>query len=478
MKCRNVSGALAAVWNKKLRGFLMKKNIKWVLIISALLLSFSISGFASDITVKERKQELQEMDELFSEGNRQEVLLTEKLDLDDYIRIGLSRNPGLRSAFYDWKAAFQKISVASSLPDPQVSYTDYLESVETRVGPQERAYSISQKIPLPDKLWIRKDRQFRASEEVFFRFQKKKLDLVYRITDVYYEYAYLYKSIKLTEENIQLLKSVESAMQSRYASGLVRNQDVLKIQVEIEKLRNDLQSLKSMRVPLMSRLKALLDVSESAELSWPDESFDITGLSADASTEHEALFHQLKEDNPELKSLDANIEKNRKTVTLARREYFPDLTVGLSKIDTGPALNPAVIDSGKDPVMLKFTFNVPLWFGRNEARIGAARSLLESAEDKRSSRERELASMLFLIRYKLEDALRQAELYKVSLIPKAEQTVEAVQASYEAGHSDFLSFIDAQRMLLQFQLAYYRFSSTAFQKAAEMKFFLGEEAVK
>ena len=57
-------------------------------------------------------------------------------------------------------------------------------------------------MPFPDKLWIRKAKAFKASEQAYHNFKQKQLELIYKITDVYYEYAYLRKAILLMEENI------------------------------------------------------------------------------------------------------------------------------------------------------------------------------------------------------------------------------------------------------------------------------------
>ncbi|MCK5706402.1 MAG: TolC family protein [Candidatus Aureabacteria bacterium] len=452
------------------------KNIKElkISVISIILLLLSFDVFA-DTLIKARKEMISDLEanwDLNSFSSSQAII--RELTLKDYIRIGLSRNPGLRSAFYKWKAELNKISVEFSLPDPKFSYTNYLESVETRVGPQEHAYSISQKIPLPDKLGIKKNRQFHTSEEFYFKFQQKKLEMIYHITESYFEYAYLAKSIAITEENINLLKSIENAVQAKYASGIAQNQDVLKLQVEIEKLKSDLLSLKTQQLPLMSRLRGLLNLPEDIFLPWPDESFEQIML-GEVFSDPENLILELKENNKEIKSLSEHIEKRKGGLKLSRREYFPDLTIGLTKIDTGDAFNPATIDSGKDPVILKFTFNIPLWFGRNKARINTARSLLQAAEDSKIGKVKDLEYKVFTIHYKLKDASRQSKLYKTSLIPKAEQTLEATKAAYEAGKTDFLSLIDVQRMLLQFQLAYYRFTATSYQKLAEMKYILGIE---
>ena len=47
-------------------------------------------------------------------------------------------------------------------------------------------------------------------------------------------------------------------------------------------------------------------------------------------------------------------------------------------------------------------------------------------------------------------------LYKTALLPQAEQSFDAAKTGYETGKIDFLNWLDAERMLLQIRLAYYK----------------------
>jgi len=47
-------------------------------------------------------------------------------------------------------------------------------------------------------------------------------------------------------------------------------------------------------------------------------------------------------------------------------------------------------------------------------------------------------------------------LYETALIPQTEQSFEAAKVSYETGEVDFLNWLDAERVLLQTRLAYYK----------------------
>ncbi|MBZ0165253.1 MAG: TolC family protein [Candidatus Omnitrophica bacterium] len=420
----------------------------------------------------QRKRQLQETEAQFT-GTVREPQTEELRTLREYVSTGLQRNPTVRAAFYEWKSSVQRISQEFSLPDPQFTYTEYIDEVETRVGPQQSALSIKQMLPFGDKLWIRKSKAFRESEAAYFEFVRVRQDLVNQIAEAYYEFAYLAKAVLITQENMNLLRNFEKVAQSKYSSGLSKNQDLLKIQVELGKLENEQTSLEDLRAPLAIRLRALLNLPDSISLSWPLESLENIATADDAAGVDD-LISRMKSNNPQLQAMKERVAGAEEQVKLARRAAVPDVTIGLTQIETGNAINSTTSDSGKDPFMVSLTVNVPIWFHRIHADTAKARADLAAVEYRRAGQETQLVSRLAMAHYQLRDARRQAALYKDALIPKAVQILNATKSAYESGNMDFLNLIDAQRMLLNFQLAYYRYNAIFYQKIYAVQTLIGE----
>lgn len=440
---------------------------------TAATLLLTVSAVAAETGPRQRNRELTRIEDELSDGGSVFANPSDLTELEDYLAAGLRQNPALKASFYEWKAALRNVAGQFSLPDPQFSYTDYIEEVETRVGPQERAFSVRQMFPFGDKLWIRKSKAFRASEEVYHKFHKARLELINNIADAYYEFAFLSKSVLITSENLKLLQSFENVAQSKYSSGLTKNQDLLKVQVELGKLENDLKSLEDLRLPVTHRLVALLNLPPETRLVWPEEKLEALP-SDERYADMNRLMEELKTKNPQLMAMKESVARNEDSVKLAKREYVPDVTVGVTQIETGPAVMPNLADSGKDPLTVMVSVNVPIWFHRINAEIQQAEASLEAAEYRREGTEDELLSALAMVHYKLRDARRQSALYQEALIPKAVQTLNATKSAYESGGMDFLSLIDAQRMLLNFQLAYYRHNANFYQRLYQIQALLGE----
>jgi cobalt-zinc-cadmium efflux system outer membrane protein len=142
-------------------------------------------------------------------------------------------------------------------------------------------------------------------------------------------------------------------------------------------------------------------------------------------------------------------------VQLAKRERLPDFTIGVQYIDTDDAAAP-VNDSGNNPVIGTLGINLPLWLGKNRARIASANYQKTAAQFTLENREQTLDADIQQTLYQLRDADRKINLYKESLIPKAQQSLEVNRKAYESGHMEFINLIDAERVLLEFELSHER----------------------
>jgi outer membrane protein TolC len=73
---------------------------------------------------------------------------------------------------------------------------------------------------------------------------------------------------------------------------------------------------------------------------------------------------------------------------------------------------------------------------------------------------------------KVQTQQRLIDLYRATVLPQAEQSLQATIAAYQTQQTDFLSLLDSYRMLQMFKLEYYE--ATAMY---EMNFAMLERAV-
>ncbi|MBD3335170.1 MAG: TolC family protein [Candidatus Eisenbacteria bacterium] len=372
-------------------------------------------------------------------------------DLRDYLTYAALNNPRLEAAFLEWKATGARIPQVTALPDPQLSYAYYIREVETRVGPQEHRLSVSQKIPWFGKLSLKGKAASEAAAAARARYEARKLDLFHEVTAAYYVYAYLARAVEIARENLLLWGDLESVARIKYAAGSVPHSVVIQAQVELGKQEDNLQTLEGRREPVVARLNASLNRPSHEPLPWPAE-IQVDSLIIGESELHE----RLRERNPELLALENTVDQAEHGIALAKKQRYPDIILGGGYIFTGEALNPELNESGKDPITASISINLPIWFGKYAAAEREARARRLSASRRHRQLGNRLESRLETALYNYEDAERKADLYGNTLIPKGRQALRVTRQAFEAGDATFINFIDAQRTLLEFELAYER----------------------
>ena len=396
------------------------------------------------------------------------VEISDNSTLADYLRYAEASSPALKAVFHRWQAAVQKAPQAGALPEPRFSYSYFLREVETRVGPQSQRFGFAQTLPWFGKLSLQKSAagyQARALEE---NFNAARLALFYRVKEAYFDYYYLARSVEITRDNIELLKQVEAVSRKRYAAGSSEFASVIKAQIELARLEDRLKSQQELRPALVSGLNAALGRESDSPLAWPAR---LPAL--DTEFADDGLSGLLQQNNLELKELTYLSEANRSAVELAGKKRYPDFTFGIDYIQTGRSVLAGTPDDGKDPVMASFSINLPLSFGKYRAAEREAADRLASADQQIRDRENQLLARLKMATVSLRDAERQMELYSKALAPKAEQAAKASLQSFTAGQSDILDLIDAQRTLLEFQLAYEKSLVERAKSLAEMDLLTG-----
>lgn len=389
-------------------------------------------------------------------------------ELADFVRYALLHNPGVEAAFQDYVAATERIDQVTALPDPRFSYRYYLQEVETRVGPQEHAFGLSQTFPWFGKLDLQGDVASSGAEAARERFESKKNALVAEVIRAYLEYYHLGRAVAVVRGNRDLVQHLERVARARYGVGQARHPDIVRAQVELGQLENQLSSLEDRRTPLQARLNAALHRPADAPIAFPAE---VRVLPLTVSNEE--VLERIARTNPELRALEREVESAAAAAELAEKDFLPDVTLGVDYIATGEARMPGVRGSGDDALIAGLSINLPIAHGKYRAAEREARARQRSSalrrDDLLNRYRAEAATALF----RLRDAERQIALYRDTLLPKARESLSTTQAAYSSGHATFTDLVDAQRVLLSFELSYERSSADHGQWRAELERLVG-----
>jgi cobalt-zinc-cadmium efflux system outer membrane protein len=365
------------------------------------------------------------------------------------VREVLDRNPDLAAARARARAASERPEQAGALPDPMAGLTGYLQSPETRVGPQLLLISLSQKLPWFGKLGFKEKAALLSAAGLGEQVEAKRLSLVTETRSLYYELGFLAAWERTVRADRETLVRYEKLARTRYAAGFGLEQAVIRIQAEVTRDDSRLLEIESRQATLLARLNALRDAAPGTpvpEARLPDES--------ELSPDFVELRRRALATRPEMGQADAAIAEADALAGVARKEYGPDMTLGLTygvvgKRDDMPGILVPPPDNGKDIVGLNLALSLPVWSKRLSAGVREASEQQLAAEASKRAVIAEIDRTLAELKDRLPLTWQQLRLLNDVLIVQAEQSLRSAEAGYAAGQLNALDLLDAERVLLE-----------------------------
>lgn len=393
----------------------------------------------------------------------------DEVKLSTLVTEAAENNPRIAAARDKWQSAAHIIDARKAFPDPQLSYTYFIESIETRVGPQKNVVGLKQTFPFYGKRGLRGEIAGKEAEALEQEYKAVEREIVSVVKKQFYEYFYLSKAIQIAEDEKALLKHFEQIAITKYETGAGLQQNILKVQVEISKLNDRLLELRKQKQTAEALINTLLNRPAHSPLGKPVQP-EFRKFFFDEWD----LINLATENRQELKAAQYLIEKSQKAYDLAKKDYFPDITLGATyfQIDKGP-LN--VSDNGQDALSVTLSINLPIWFNKYSSQ---AESALEMVKAQEKSHESILNQTLFEVKdylFKLKTARDTVDLYKNALLPQAEQSMKSAEAGYVTGIVSFLDLLDAERILLMSYFGYWRGYADYLKYIADLERTVGVE---
>jgi outer membrane protein, heavy metal efflux system len=116
---------------------------------------------------------------------------------------------------------------------------------------------------------------------------------------------------------------------------------------------------------------------------------------------------------------------------------------------------------------------VPIWRSKYDAGVREMQARFDAAHRQIEGRGNRLETDMKTALYTYRDSHRKVALYGDTLLPLARQTLATTERAYTAGSAGFSDLIDAQRVLLEFALAYERAAADRSQAAARIQALVG-----
>ena len=251
-------------------------------------------------------------------------------ELRDYILEALENNPGLQARHVQWLAALEKVPQVTSLDDPMFTYGVFVQSATGRYK-----LALMQKFPWFGTLRARGNKAMAEADASLSRFHAGRNRLIAGIKRVYFEYAFLGESIKVTRSQAEILVYMEDIVRLKYSLGLAREDALLRVQVARDKLEDRHQTLKAQRPALSAMLSEALGREGMEPIAWPQ----LAQLPPPAPS-MAVIQARVRQANPELMAVQHMIDGRGQMIELARKKGLPDFTLGIEYVSLGaPELN-------------------------------------------------------------------------------------------------------------------------------------------
>lgn len=407
-------------------------------VVSAAAMVMSLVGCVGYPTAGEKvaREEQQSIQVAYRPGERRPALppLTPDSPPGDFLLFAMLNQPQVEAAYYDWAASVGRIAVERSLPDPQLTFQSDIAEMVMSLMP-----GLMMEFPGPGKLKAAADVATAESEVKYFAFEASVLQTAFAFRKAYYELQFLDAKTRVNRETLRLAGEIERLARTQNEVGKVTLQDVLRAQIEQERLTSEIANLEDSRKPLLAQFKAALGLKPGDAAPPVPRRFEVT--SPDLTSEK--VFTAALVRNPRLKAMEAEVQRADASLRLAFKSRVPDLSLGLEA------------DVKASPTMFtpQVGMTLPIWRDKIAAEIAAAQSEVRAAEARLSAEQIALAVEFAEKSFMFREASRNLELFSGRLLSLARQSFEVAQSGYAGGKVDYLNLIDAERTLLDFQLS-------------------------
>jgi outer membrane protein TolC len=400
---------------------------------------------------------------LFSLGFPLAAYSQEYVSLDTLIKAAKQNNPELISARERWNASNERVVQEKTWDKPKLTLDWWTipEGTLDLSNASEKMYGITQMIPFPGKLSARGGIAKSEAELMGWEFRETELRVVSEVKQVYSNYCYIAKAIETYRQIADVMQNFSKVAESRYVNGKSSQSEVLRAQVEAEKMSNMVTTLEQEQETVQVELNFLIGKNAEEKIGSPQ---DINPVYMTRSWDEIKTLTAVN--NPALGKAKTIALKSKASKNLAGKEYLPDFDIAYRKKTLNNEPN------GSD-VMLGFT--VPLWFWKQDAGVKEARhELLAAGQDEK---QMELSAVLKAKESftKLDADRRLIELYKNSILPKSEQSLKVSQSLFSGGESNFLEFLDDIRAYLGFKLEYFEYVKQYRDTLAQLELVTGTE---
>jgi len=390
------------------------------------------------------------------------------LELASVYRTAQERSPRIAAARALTTAARARTASARRPPDPQVQF-GFMNYTLPGLRPMDvigmTQLQVMQMLPLPGKLRLAgrvADASANAQAE---RARDVDWEVRSKAAMAFYDLYVTDKSLGIDRESLRLLQDILRTTESMYRVGEGRQADVLRAQVEIARMVQDTIRMTTMRSAMAARLNAIVDMPAQALVETP-----LLPAFPDSMPELSGAIRAAVADRPMVRAGERDLEAATAQTRLARREIWPDPTIGLQYGQRSG------MDGTERMGSLMIGATLPVFARSRQLRMrDEAAAMQQMSRADLMAMKAETQAAVAEAYSNLTRARNLATLYRTTLLPQAEAAITSAFAAYRTGAVDFMTLLDSRMSLNRYRKELVELEADEGKAWADLEMLLGRQ---
>ena len=392
-----------------------------------------------------------------------------RLELGALYRLVGERNPRVEAARAFARAADARVPGPRRPPDPELQLgfmNRELPSLRSMEPLGMTQLQLMQMLPIGGKLRLSGQVAGAQADAAHERADDVRWDVRAQVAMAFYDLYESDRSLAIDSATLGIVRDILETTRAMYGVGEGRQADVLRAQVEVARMTEDLVRMRAMRVVMSSRLTGLLDVQTDTALPPPR----LPRL-PDALPSLDSLQHLAEQQRPMIRSALAELRAAEAATRLARREIWPDLRVG---VQYGWREGEMGTTERMGSLMLGAT--VPIFARSRQLRIReetAAMQAMASADV--AAMRADTRARVAELHADIVRARTLGALYRTTILPQARAAVTSSLAAYRVGELPLMQLLENQMTVNRYQRELIALDAELGTALAELEMLVGRE---
>ncbi len=366
-------------------------------------------------------------------------LYSQKLNIDEAIKIALENNQEIKSA----KLNIQKEEAVKlksfNIPRPEL-FIEYEGIKGSLKNYESRKIGILQELEFPTNYFLRSDVQESQVNVARQELNKLTYNIKFDVENAYLSLLLNIKLLDAARENLKIYNDFLFVAERKYDAGSTSNLEVLGAKVKKIKFDNEIKNIESEIIKSKSELKKLMNVSNFN--FEPINELDFREIKLDKAEIRKAALSN----SPDLKINKYQKEKFNNKVSLTKSELLPNFSFRYYSQKIGD-------DAGFWGVELGV--GIPLWFWWEQTgNIKEAGYELDIASNEEINIKKSIENDVNQAFEEFENSSRQSVFFNIEAMPEADEILRQAKISYEEGAIDYVEYLQALQIVYETRTQY------------------------